>query len=71
MRDIINISLPTELAKLVRKEVKAGKYSSTSEFFREILRARLENRILSDLKRSQKDIVSDKGKVLNSLKDLR
>ncbi len=71
MRDIINISLPTELAKLVRKEVKAGKYSSVSEFFREILRARLENRILSDLRKSQKQIASGKGKVLKSLKDLR
>lgn len=71
MRDIINISLPQELATLVRQEVKTGKYASVSEFFRDLLRSQMEDKILSGLKKSQKEIASRKGKILRSLKDLR
>lgn len=70
MRDVINISLPSELADLVRKEVRTGKYASISEFFRDILRSRMEDKILADLRKSPKEIFSGKVKVLRSLKDL-
>ncbi len=71
MRDIINISLPQELAALVRKEVKEKKFASISEYFRALLRSKLEDKILADLNKSRKEIASGKGKVLHSLKDLR
>lgn len=71
MRDIINISLPQELAAIVRKEVKEKKYASISEYFRSILRSKLEDKILADLNKSQKQIASGQGKILHSLKDLR
>jgi len=69
MRQIINLSLPPELSSVVTKEVKTGKYSSTSEFFRELLRAWMEERLLIELNASRQEITA--GRVLRSLKDLR
>jgi len=71
MRQIINLSLPPELSSVVTKEVKTGKYSSTSEFFRELLRAWMEERLLIELNASRQEITAGKGRVLRSLKDLR
>lgn len=71
MRQIINISLPSPMAKTVKKAVKSGDYSSTSEFFRDLLRDWQKGKLLSDLNESRLEINSGKGKVLKSLKDLR
>ncbi len=72
MRNIINISLPVEMAKMVKKEVKEGKYASTSEFFRFLLRQyEKENKFLAEIEESRREIKAGKGKVLKSLKDLR
>lgn len=71
MRDVINISLPKEMTKIVKEEVKRGRYASVSEFFRFLLRSYEENRMLRDLERSDREIASGKGKLLRSLKDLR
>lgn len=72
MRDIINISLPAATAKMVRREVKKGKYASISEFFRSILRDyEEESKFLTELEKSQKEFKAGKGVVLRSLKDLR
>ena len=70
MRQIVNISLPSLMAKNVRREVKDGGYASVNEFFRELLREREENRILEDINQSRKEIAEGKGKVLSSLADL-
>ncbi|MGM0629530.1 MAG: ribbon-helix-helix protein, CopG family [Patescibacteria group bacterium] len=40
MRKVINISLPEDLYNEVERETKKGKYSTKSEFFRDILRNR-------------------------------
>lgn len=71
MREVINISLPTSMAKTVKMAVKTGSYASTSEFFRHLLRDWQENRLLKELHESSTEIVSGKGKTLKSLKDLR
>ena len=68
MRNIINISLPQELVKRVRKEVKTKNYASTSEFFRHLLRI---HELAEELKRSRREFEAGKGKILHSLKDLR
>lgn len=71
MRQIINISLPQEVAKQVKKEVKAGGFASTSEFFRHLLRLWNTAKLARELKKAQKDFVKGKNwKVLNSLEDL-
>lgn len=71
MRDVINISLPKELNKAVEEIVKKEKYATKSEFFRDLLRMRLEGKILKELAESRKELASGKGKILRSLKALR
>lgn len=71
MRSIINISLPATMVKTVKNEVRTGSYSSTSEFFRYLLREWQAGRLLLELNASRQEIVSGKGKALKSLKALR
>lgn len=71
MRNVVNISLPYTLTAEVETAVEQGRFASKSEFFRHLLRLWLENRLVSDLEKSRKEMVFGKGKVLRSLKDLR
>jgi len=71
MRQVINISLPKELYRVVEATVKKGNYSTKSEFFRELLRLWLEGKILRELAESRKELALGKGKLLKSLKELR
>ena len=71
MRQVINISLPAQTVKAVKKAVKEGGYVSTSEFFRTLLRSWQEGNLLTELNDSRAEIKAGKGKVLRSLKDLR
>jgi len=71
MREVINISLPSPMAKTVKTAVKTGSYSSTSEFFRDLLRDWQEGKLLSELNDSRIEIATGKGKVLRSLRGLR
>ena len=68
MRNIINISLPQELTKIVKKEVRVGNYASVSEFFRHLLRT---HELTRELEKSRREFEAGKGKILRSLKDLR
>lgn len=70
MRRVINISLPSELAKFVEKTIKTGQYATKSEFFRSLLRDWMERKLLKEIEESRKEITSGKGKVLKSFKDL-
>lgn len=71
MREVINISLPSKMAKTVKKAVDEGNFMSTSEFFRELLRNWQEGKLLRDLEESRRELAAGKGKVLRSLKSLR
>lgn len=72
MRTIINISLPEPLSQLVEEIVKKGRYSTKSEFLRELIRERVEEEdLLGQIKKSEAEFRAGKGKVLRSLKDLR
>ncbi|MEK7121355.1 MAG: ribbon-helix-helix domain-containing protein [Patescibacteria group bacterium] len=68
MRNIINISLPEEMAKAVEREVKKGQFASTSEYFRHLLRT---HELAEELEKSRREFEFGKGKILRSLKDLR
>lgn len=59
------------MTMLVENEIKSGKFATKSEFFRNLIRIWEEKKLLDELKESQREIVSGKGKVLRSLKDLR
>ena len=71
MRAIVNISLSQQLNSLVDEAVEGGKYSSKSEFFRDLLRSWIGGELKLQLDESRKELKSGKGKLLRSLKDLR
>lgn len=71
MRNIVNISLPPEMVKMIKKEVKTGDYASVSEFIRHLIRLWKTNKLAQDLEEGRKAFESSKGKELKSLKDLR
>lgn len=71
MREIINISLPQQMARTVKKAVKDGDYISTSEFFRDLVRNWHEEKLAEELVASRQEISAGKGRVLKSLKHLR
>lgn len=71
MRTIMNISLPGELAREVRREVKNGKFASTSEFMRHLIRVWNMEKLAQDLRKERKEFRKGNYKVLHSLKDLR
>jgi len=65
MRQVINISLPEELNSAVEGMVKKGRYSTKSEFLRDLIRERIaEEDILARVERSRREIRAGKGKVL-------
>jgi len=60
--------LPVDLVKIVKKEVKRGKFASTSEYFRYLLRAQKE---AGNIERAREDFRKGRNwKVLKSIKDL-
>lgn len=71
MRNIINISLPPRLTEIVEENVKKGYFSSKSEFFRMLIRLWMEGKLAQELDESRQELLSGKGKLLKSLKNLR
>ena len=71
MRNIINISLPNSMVKIIKKDVKAGGYASTSEFIRHLIRLWNTKKLSNELKESKKLFDAGEGMELKSLKDLR
>ena len=56
MRKTQTISLPAELVKYIKREVKAGGYMSTSEYIRALVRDRQDTQLLDQIKKSEEDI---------------
>ena len=71
MRNIVNISLPEKMVKVVEDSVKKEHYSSKSEFFRMLLRLWMEGKLVQELEESRKELRDGGGKLLKSLGDLR
>ncbi len=71
MRDIVNISLPKQLVKIIKKEVEVEGYASVSEFIRYLIREWNNNKLAEEFKKDRLNFEAGKGKVLKSLKDLR
>lgn len=67
MRNIINISLPEAMAKMVEREVIRGKFASTSEYFRHLIRSR---ELAEELHKMRNNFPRG-WKKLRSLRDLR
>lgn len=71
MRNIINISLPQQMAVAVEEGMKKENFSTKSEFFRALIRLWMQGRFAVELEESRKELRQGKGKLLRSLKDLR
>ncbi|MBI2122372.1 MAG: ribbon-helix-helix protein, CopG family [Candidatus Sungbacteria bacterium] len=71
MRNIINISLPEKMARIVEKSVKKEHFSTKSEFFRMLLRLWMAGKFATELEESREELQRGGGKMLRSLKDLR
>ncbi|MFA6992552.1 MAG: ribbon-helix-helix domain-containing protein [Candidatus Gracilibacteria bacterium] len=71
MRNILNISLPQEMVKQIKSEVKTGKFASTSEFMRHLIRLWNSEKLAQEIEQSRREIALGKGKILRSLGDLR
>ena len=71
MRNIVNISLPEKMVKIIKKEVKREGYASVSEFIRYLIRNWNTNKLAEELKKDRLKFESGNGIVLKSLKDLR
>lgn len=71
MREVINISLPKELDREIEKIIKRGRYSTKSDFLRELIRERVaEEDLLARIEKSEAEFRAGKGRILRSLKDL-
>ena len=70
MRKTLNISISPSLKQEVEREVKEGNYSSTSEFFRDALRAWQDSKLINGIMESEREFALGKGKKLKSLRDL-
>ena len=71
MRSTITISLPQPMVKVIQKEVDRGRYGSTSDFFRHLVRNWEDAQIARDIRLSQKQMAVGQGKKLRSLASLR
>ncbi len=70
MRQIVNISLPSETVKMIKQEVKNGGYASVSEFMRHLIRMWHTDQLAGEIRQSEKEFAAGKGKELKSLDDM-
>ena len=71
MRNIMNISLPKEMVVDIKRGVKAGKFASTSEFMRSLIRFWNTRKLAEELKKEREAFRRGQYKVLKSLPQLR
>lgn len=64
MRTTMTISLPEDMAKEIKKEIKKGSYASASEFFRNLIRKRREDVLYAELMKGRKEFEDGKGFVV-------
>lgn len=70
MRQILNISLPLNMLRQVKKEAKAGGFATISEFIRHIIRWYNTEKLAKEIKEAEKAFERGEGIVLKSFKDL-
>lgn len=71
MRSILNISLSEDLSNKVDSLVKKGRYSTKSEFVRDLIRERIEEEnLFLRVKKSELEFKAGRGKLLRSFDDL-
>lgn len=71
MRTILNISLPKGMMSFVRRETKAGKFASVSEFIRFLIRDYEDRKVLRIVEEGRREYERGETKEFKSLKELR
>ena len=69
MRQILNISLPKEMAESIKKDARAQN-SSVSEFIRTAVRAYKTYRLVRIVKKGEKEYREGKTVAVNSIREL-
>ena len=59
------------IGKVMKKDIKAGGFSLTSEFVRHLIRLWNTKQLGEELRADRQSFENSKGKLLKSLKDLR
>ena len=62
--------MPPLQKKNVDRMIKDYDYASTSEFFRDAIRALEDKKLIEGIMESEREFAAGKGKLLRSLKDL-
>ncbi|MFH0927953.1 MAG: ribbon-helix-helix domain-containing protein [bacterium] len=70
MRSIMNVSLPEEMVKTIKREVKRGHFATTSEFLRYLVRLWNAGNLAKELETRRRDFKAGKGRKLKALADL-
>jgi Arc/MetJ-type ribon-helix-helix transcriptional regulator len=70
MRQILNISLPEDMAEEIKKEAK-NRHSTVSEFVRAAIRAYYTYRLVRIAKKGEKEYREGKTITLRSIRDLK
>lgn len=70
MRQVINISLPKGLLSGVDDIVEEENFTTRSEFFRHLIRMKMEKKMSGELEKSRKELEAGGDTELKSLADL-
>ncbi len=62
--------MPALQKEIVDRMIQEYKYTSTSEFFRDAVRALEEDKLIEDITASEREFALGKGKKLTSLQEL-
>jgi Arc/MetJ-type ribon-helix-helix transcriptional regulator len=70
MRSIVNLSIPEDMLRDIKREVKRGKYASVSEYFRHLWREQRSVILARQLKKESSEYERGLAKKLHSHRDL-
>ncbi len=70
MRSIVTLSLPEEMVREIKREVKRGKFASMSEYFRHVWREQRQAQLARELRKEAKEYDRGLAKKLHSHRDL-
>ena len=71
MRTIVNISLPEEMAKQIKKESKESGFATTSEFIRHLIRIWNTEKLSKIIKKGDAEYNKGKTQVIRSFSEIK
>ena len=68
-RNVINISLPPDMVREIKREVKEGQFASVSEYVRHLVRIHKTNKLAAVLHEERRGLERGELKLLSKLDD--